>query len=88
MQLLQWYLISVVIYFIANLFLMDVFSDRIFDNGWLDDFDDSDDFDGANVYLNIFVECGVPIVRLLCLSTIIMMAFVTKEEYEKSLEEE
>lgn len=88
MQWLQWYLISVVIYFIANLFLMDVFSDRIFDNGWLDDFDDSDDCDVSNVYLNMFVECGVPIVRLLCLSTIIMMAFVTKEEYEKSLEEE
>ena len=88
MQWLQWYLISVVIYFVANLFFMDVFSDRICDNGWLDDFDDSDDCNGADVYLHIFVECGVPIVRLLCLASIIMMAFVTKEEYETSLEDE
>lgn len=88
MQLFQWYLISIPIYFILNLFFMDVFSDRIYDNGWLDDFDDSDDCGAANVYLNIFVECGVPIVRLLCLITIHMMAFMTKEEYEKLLEDE
>lgn len=90
MEWLQWYLISVGFYYVVELVLMNMFMDRITENGWFDDNDDeyvcSNEY--RNPYSDLFILCCIPIFRLWHCLTAIRMAFVTKEEYEKSLEDE
>lgn len=86
MELLQWYLASIIIYFVVIIVLIEFCADKIEANGWLDDCaPDSDD--DENPYTALLLICSVPILRFMQCVTIIVMAAMTKEEYEK-LEDE
>lgn len=90
MELLQTYLISIMIYFIINMALSDLFVYKIEANGWLDNYDldtDNDDDSDGHPYLMMLVMCAIPILRLMYCAIIIVMAAMTKEEYEKKRKE-
>lgn len=80
MELLQWYLVSIGVYFVTCLVLLDLFADRIMENGWLDDFEVDDFCD--NPYPELFLKCAIPIVRVGQCAAILTMAFHTREEIE------
>lgn len=95
MQLLQWYIVSIMIYFVVHMVLLELCSEKIYTNGWLDNYDldinccdYDDDDDDENPYLTLLIICAVPIFRLLQCITIIAMTTITKEEYEKLKDED
>ena len=80
MELLQAYLISIGIYFVAFLVVTELFAVRIFNNGWMDGIDVDED---ENPYFTAFLTCAIPVVRIIFCVTVIIMAFNTKEDFEK-----
>lgn len=80
MELLQAYLVSIGIYFVVILAMLEVFADKIANNGWLDGLDMEDD---ENPYPSLFLICTIPFVRLWQCITVLIMAFITKEDFEK-----
>lgn len=79
MELLQAYLVSIGIYFVVVLALLELFTDRIIENGWLDGCEVSED---ENPYLPLFLICAVPVFRLWQCISIFVMAFHAKDEFE------
>lgn len=80
MELLRAYLVSIGFYFIVDLVLLELFTDRIVENGWIDDCEVSED---ENPYLQLFLSCAVPVFRLWQCISIFVMAFHTKDEFEE-----
>ena len=80
MEWLQTYFITIGIYFIVTLALLEIFADRIEANGWLDGCEVGED---ENPYLQLFLSCAVPVFRLWQCISIFVMAFHTKDEFEE-----
>ena len=80
--MIQLYLFSIVIWAIMIYGTVYLFQDTIRANGWI-----NVKKNNRNPWIAMFFMAAIPLIRVLCFVTAIIMVGTTKEKFDKWLEE-
>lgn len=83
--MLKFYLLTIIIWLVANLGVLRFYCMQIMDNGWLE-LSDPTDINAGRLLGSLFLMSAVPILRLLVFGVNIYMGTHTKQEFEEWVE--